>query len=64
MSGGKEDKSVPHRERASLGSLRQAHVLRSNEEAGRSTVIRVVGRERSEAPRSRENCVRPCKYSH
>ena len=34
MSGGKEDKSVPHRERASLGSLRQAHVLRSNEEAG------------------------------
>ena len=34
MSGGKEDKSIPHRKSASLGSLRQAHVLRSDKEAG------------------------------
>ena len=57
---------------------RQEHTTQENHELGVletgtcaeelqgvwSRVIRVVVRERSEATRSRGNCVRPCKYSH
>lgn len=49
-------------EKRELGVL-ETGTCAQERQGGWSRVIRVVGRERSEATRSRGNCVRPCKYS-